>query len=264
MYWRDSNRPRAVEVEGGIEGGFMNEIFQQLIQSLAIHDSTSEIEQLLSRTLNQYGFPCYAYLSFMPREGGDDPLTITTYPGTWVKRYCANRYDRIDPVIARSIATTLPFFWSITESGINLTKKQKTFFEEAREFGISHGLTIPVHDRQGKVATLTISSGDSLSAFEERVEQYRHELHLIAIYLHARLRNAALPPVPPLRPSLTQRERSCLQWVARGKSASDIADIIRVSRRTVVFHTENAKRKLGVATAQQAVAMGLMYDIISP
>jgi hypothetical protein len=31
----------------------------------------------------------------------------------------------------------------------------------------------------------------------------------------------------------------------------------------VVFHTENAKRKLGVATMQQAVAKGLMYDIIS-
>lgn len=253
-----------VKGEGGVEGVFMNEIFQQLIQSLAMNDDTSEIEHLLSRTLNQYGFPCYAYLSFTTREDGDDPLTITTYPSSWVKQYCANRYDRIDPVVARSIATTLPFSWSITDPDIGLTKKQKLFFEEAREFGISHGLTIPVHDRQGKVATLTVSAAGSRSAFDDRAEQYRHQLHLIAIYLHARLRNAAPAPVSPLRPFLTQRERSCLQWVARGKSASDIAEIIRVSRRTVVFHTENAKRKLGVATAQQAVAMGLMYDIISP
>jgi LuxR family transcriptional regulator, activator of conjugal transfer of Ti plasmids len=241
----------------------MNGIFQQLIHSLATHDDTSEIEHLLSRALNQYGFPCFAYLSFTPREDGDDPLTMTTYPSSWVKQYCANRYDRIDPVIARSIATTLPFSWSIAESDINLTKKQKLFFEEARAFGINHGLTIPIHERQGKVATLTISGCGSRSAFDERMEQYRHELHLIAIYLHARLR-ATPQSNPPLRPFLTQRERSCLQWVARGKSASDIAEIIRISRRTVVFHTENAKRKLGVATAQQAVAMGLMYDIISP
>jgi LuxR family transcriptional activator of conjugal transfer of Ti plasmids len=242
----------------------MNEMFQQLIQSLSVHDNISEIEYLLGRTMDHYGFPCFAYLSFTPREDGDDPLTITTYPSSWVKQYCANRYDRIDPVVARSIATTLPFSWSIAESDINLTKKQKWFFEEAREFGINHGLTIPIHERQGKVATLTISACGSRSEFDDRVEQYRHELHLIAIYLHARLRNTTFAPISPLRPFLTQRERSCLQWVARGKSASDIAEIIRVSRRTVVFHTENAKRKLGVATAQQAVAMGLMYDIISP
>jgi LuxR family transcriptional regulator, activator of conjugal transfer of Ti plasmids len=252
------------KVEGGSEGVFMDETFQQFIRSLATHDNTDEIEYLLSRILDQYGFPCFAYLSFVPRDDDDDPLAITTYPSPWVKQYTANRYDRIDPVIARSIATTLPFFWPIAETDIKLTKKQKWFFEEAREFGIIHGLTIPIHDRQGKVATLTISAGGSRSAFHERVEQYRHELHLIAIYLHARLRNAALPPVLSLRPCLTQRERSCLQWVARGKSASDIAEIIRVSRRTVVFHTENAKRKLGVATAQQTVAMRLMYDIISP
>jgi DNA-binding CsgD family transcriptional regulator len=252
------------KVGSGSEGAFMNEMFQELIQSLAMRDDTSEIEHLLRRTLNQYGFPCFAYLSFMPRDGSDDPLTITTYPSSWVQRYTANRYDRIDPVIARSIATTLPFSWSIAESDINLTKKQKWFFEEAREFGISHGLTIPIHERLGKVATLTISACGSRSEFDGRVERYRHELHLIAIYLHARLRNATPAPISPLRPFLTQRERSCLQWVARGKSASDIAEIIRISRRTVVFHTENAKRKLGVATAQQAVAMGLMYDIISP
>jgi LuxR family transcriptional activator of conjugal transfer of Ti plasmids len=242
----------------------MNEVFQQLIQSLSMQDNTSEIEYLLGRTLDQYGFPCFAYLSFTPRDDEDDPLTITTYPGSWVKQYCANRYDRIDPVIARSIATTLPFSWSTTQTDIKLTKKQKWFFEEAREFGISDGVTIPIHDRQGKVATLTVSACGSRSAFADRVEQYRHELHLIAIYLHARLRNATPALVPQLRPCLTQRERSCLQWVARGKSASDIAEIISISRRTVVFHTENAKRKLGVATAQPAVARGRMYDIISP
>src|SRR6202048_478759 len=241
----------------------MNEIFQQFVQTLSVLDNTSEIERLLRRTLDEYGLPCFAYLSFTPRGDDDDTLAMTTYPSLWVKRYCANRYDRIDPVIARSIATTLPFSWSIAEPDIELTKRQKCFFEEARDFGISHGVTIPIHDRQGKVATLTISASGSRSEFDDRVGQYLHQLHLIAIYLHARLRDAALAPIQPLRPFLTQRERSCLQWVARGKSASDIAEIICVSRRTVVFHTENAKRKLGVATVPQAVAKGLMYDIIS-
>jgi LuxR family transcriptional regulator, activator of conjugal transfer of Ti plasmids len=228
-----------------------------------MHNDTSEIERLLGRTLDQYGFPRFAYLSFAPRGDDDDTMAMSTYPSAWVQRYCANRYDRIDPVIARSVATNLPFTWSTDRSDAKLTKKQKKFFEEAGGFEIRHGVTIPVHDRQGKVATLTLAALGSPSEFDIRVEQYRHELHLIAIYLHAQLRTATPERIPPLRPCLTQRETSCLQWAARGKSASDTANIIRVSRRTVVFHTENAKRKLGVATVQQAVAMGLMYDIIS-
>ena len=166
-------------------------------------------------------------------------------------------------MISRSIATTLPFAWSVDRSDAKLTKKQKWLLEQASEFGIHHGFTIPIHDRQGKVATLTLADCDSRSAFDARAEQCRHQLHLIAIYLHAQLRNVTPASISPLRPCLTQRERSCLQWAARGKSALDTAEIISVSRRTVVFHTENAKRKLGVATMQQAVAKGLMYDIIS-
>jgi LuxR family transcriptional regulator, activator of conjugal transfer of Ti plasmids len=190
----------------------MDKIFEQFVQNLSMHDNASEIERLLRRTLDQYGFPCFAYLSFAPRGDDDDTLAITTYPSSWVEQYCANRYDRIDPVISRSIATTLPFAWSADRSDLKLTKKQKWLLEQASEFGIQHGFTIPIHDRQGKVATLTLADGDSRSAFDARAEQCRHQLHLIAIYLHAQLRNVTPVPISPLRPCLTQRERACLQW----------------------------------------------------
>jgi DNA-binding CsgD family transcriptional regulator len=241
----------------------MNKILEQFVQNLSTHDNTSEIERLLRRTLDQYGFPCFAYLSFASGGDDDDTLAMTTYPSSWVEQYRANRYDRIDPVIARSITTTLPFAWSVDRFDTKLTNKQKWLLEEASAFGIRHGVTIPIHDRQAKVATLTLAACETRSAFDARVEQCRHELHLVAIYLHAQLRNVTLASITPLRPCLTPREMSCLQWAARGKSALDTAEIISVSRRTVVFHTENAKRKLGVATVQQAVAKGLMYDIIS-
>ena len=236
-------------------------IFEQFVQNLPTCDTTHEIENLLRQTLEQYGFPCFAYLSFAPRGDEDDALAITTYPSAWVEQYRANRYDMIDPVIARSVATTLPFAWS-TDQFDALNNRQKWFLEEASEFEIRHGVTIPIHDRQGKVATLTLAACEARSAFEAQISKYRHELHLIAIYLYARLRDVTPTPASPLRPCLTQRERICLQWAARGKSALDTAEIINVSRRTVVFHTQNAKRKLGVATVQQAVAKGLAYDII--
>src|SRR3979411_3530583 len=87
----------------------MNKIFEQFVQNLSLHDNTSDIEGLLRRTLDQYGVPCFAYVSFAPRGDDDDTLAMTTYPISWVEQYCANRYDRIDPVIARSITKNIPF-----------------------------------------------------------------------------------------------------------------------------------------------------------
>ena len=180
----------------------MDKIFEQFVQNLSMHDNASEIERLLRRTLDQYGFPCFAYLSFAPRGDDDDTLAMTTYPSSWVEQYCANRYDRIDPVIARSIATTLPFAWSADRFDAKLTKKQKWLLEQASEFGIQHGVTIPIHDRQGKVASLTIAAGESRSVFGARAEQCLHQLHLIAIYLHAQLRNVTPAAVSTPRPYL--------------------------------------------------------------
>ncbi|TIT70729.1 MAG: helix-turn-helix transcriptional regulator, partial [Mesorhizobium sp.] len=51
------------------------------------------------------------------------------------------------------------------------------------------------------------------------------------------------------------REYECLQWAARGKSAWDIAGILGITRRTAAFHLDNAKKKLGVRTQNQAVSL---------
>ena len=140
-------------------------------------------------------------------------------------------------------------------------RKQKAFTEEAAEAGIRGGFTIPIHDRQGKASSLTLAKFDNEPEFQRCIERHQHALHLIALHLHARLRQEERPERQP-RPSLTPREIDCLQWAAKGKSASDIAEIMRISRRTVVFHTENAKQKFGVATLSQAIARGLMHDFI--
>jgi DNA-binding CsgD family transcriptional regulator len=45
-----------------------------------------------------------------------------------------------------------------------------------------------------------------------------------------------------------------LEWAARGKSAWEIGCILGISRNTVAFYLEGAKKKLGVRTIVQAVA----------
>lgn len=52
---------------------------------------------------------------------------------------------------------------------------------------------------------------------------------------------------------LTRREREILAWVARGKTNSEIAQILWIAPSTVRKHLENIFPKLGVRTRTAAV-----------
>ncbi len=68
---------------------------------------------------------------------------------------------------------------------------------------------------------------------------------------------------PAGRVRVTARESEILGWVAAGKSDWAIGQILNISGKTVNFHVENAKRKLGVGSRVQAVILAMRNGIIS-
>ncbi|NNM81223.1 MAG: response regulator transcription factor [Burkholderiales bacterium] len=63
---------------------------------------------------------------------------------------------------------------------------------------------------------------------------------------------------------LSEREIEALTWSARGKTSAEIALILDLSKRTVDFHIDNARLKLGVSTRIEAVLTAAAAGIISP
>jgi LuxR family transcriptional regulator, quorum-sensing system regulator BjaR1 len=63
--------------------------------------------------------------------------------------------------------------------------------------------------------------------------------------------------------SLTRREREVLWWAAQGKSASQIGEVLHITKRTVDEHTYNAARKVGAANRTHAVAIALRKGLIA-
>jgi LuxR family quorum sensing-dependent transcriptional regulator len=63
-------------------------------------------------------------------------------------------------------------------------------------------------------------------------------------------------------PVLTSREAEVLTWVARGKSAWEIGEILRITKRTVDEHVQTAVRKLGASNRTHAVALALREGVI--
>jgi DNA-binding CsgD family transcriptional regulator len=92
------------------------------------------------------------------------------------------------------------------------------------------------------------------AAVKRKVNKAQTTLKFIAIAFHAEVRRKRWLTGLVDGVALTPREIECLQWSVQGKSKGDIACILGIRRSTVVFHLENAKRKLGVRVAAQAVA----------
>ncbi|MBL9098676.1 MAG: autoinducer binding domain-containing protein [Alphaproteobacteria bacterium] len=63
--------------------------------------------------------------------------------------------------------------------------------------------------------------------------------------------------------ALSVRETQCLRHVAIGQSDADIGKLLGISPRTVRFHVDSAKAKLGVSTRVQAIAKALRERIIA-
>jgi DNA-binding NarL/FixJ family response regulator len=61
---------------------------------------------------------------------------------------------------------------------------------------------------------------------------------------------------------LSTREREILQLIAEGRAAKEIAFVLKISAKTVAFHRDNIKRKLGLRTTAEltkhAIEQGLV------
>jgi DNA-binding NarL/FixJ family response regulator len=87
---------------------------------------------------------------------------------------------------------------------------------------------------------------------------------VLAALITARLARVARSKVWPKRVGLREREVETLTWAARGKTFAEIGTILSLSKRTVEFHLENARRKLGVATRTQALIKAAAGNLIHP
>ncbi len=61
---------------------------------------------------------------------------------------------------------------------------------------------------------------------------------------------------------LTPREAQILAWIATGKSDWEIATILALSAKTINFHAQNAKKKLGTRSRVQAIVLALRDGLI--
>jgi len=90
------------------------------------------------------------------------------------------------------------------------------------------------------------------------------DFEMLATIIAARLAGVARTGLWPKQSALNDREVEALTWVARGKTSVEVAGILGLSKRTVDFHIDNARTKLGAATRTEAVIKATTGRLIEP
>jgi DNA-binding response OmpR family regulator len=90
------------------------------------------------------------------------------------------------------------------------------------------------------------------------------DFEVLTTIINARLAGVARSELWPKLVQLNDREVETLTWVARGKTSAEIAQILGLTKRTVDFHIDNARTKLGAATRTQAVIKAATGRLIDP
>lgn len=199
-------------------------------------------------------------------SGADQPsqLLISDYPQAWFQRYQAMGYLAIDPVVRHCAASILPALWHRRPASAD--SKVEQCFDEARQHGLAAGATCAVLERDGSSSIFSLVNSGDRASDRRHIEAHIHHGQMLMMHAHEVMKRlhgqaAGAPPIPqPVR--LTVREHDCLCWVGRGKTSWEIAQILAVAERTVVFHIDNAVKKLDTRSRSQAVVKALTLGLI--
>lgn len=230
----------------------------QLHALLTLQSEEALFEELLGIARN-LGFDHCAYGVRMPLPiSQPKTMMFNNYPEDWQRRYLENNYLATDPTVRHGLRSLLPIIW--TDQTFALTRD---LWEDARSFGLNFGWAQSSRDENGVAGMLTLArSAEPLSAAELQDKGYK--LAWLTQTAHLGMSKClTAKQMPETEARLSNREIEVLRWTAEGKTSGEIAEIIRISERTVNFHISNAMVKLNAtnktAAAIRAAVLGLLY-----
>lgn len=236
---------------------------QAELQAFGAATDTAQIEALCRRHCAQMGFDTFIYALRIPTHFTESRVVmVQSYPQAWTGHYLAKGYSRIDPVIGHCANHVTPVAWH--QLAPRPHSAGARMMEEAGEFGLRCGLTVPVHSPQGELGLLSFASELAGPAARRATEQATAHAQLLSGYVHEAMHRVLEVAARPERPPLTARERECLLWVADGKSSWETARVLNLSERTVNFHIGRSMAKLDVCNRQHAVARATLLGLLQP
>lgn len=237
---------------------------EDMCEELSGAKDSDAVFSIVREKVSKLGFDRFSYHLVRPPEGPRKPTVMTTYPTAWTERYLDRDYVNVDPVVPTAARRLVPFRWKSLIGGSYRAGFQQQLLDEAGDFGLTNGCTVPLHGPGSCLATLSVTSTAKSIEFDRLWRRYKLDLALVGIYSHEKFVDLNFSPSLPGAFRLAPRERECLLWTSRGKTAWEVSEIIGVSEETVVSYLKSAAKRLDVHGKTHAVAKALMQGLIVP
>lgn len=233
-------------------------IVAKVFFDLIRHATTNaELVDALALACDAMGFDYFAlthHVDFAARRG--PALRLHNYPKAWVNWFDAHKLGVLDPVHRASQVTNMGFIWDHVPGMIQLTSADFAILERARGEGIGDGFTVPAHipgEACGSCSFATLPT-------RTLPEDYLLVAQLIgALAFEAARRINGVRSPGSQSPRLTERQRDCVLWMARGKTDWEIAQILDRSVETVVQHLNQARERYDVSK-RPLLAVRALFD----
>lgn len=226
------------------------------IDELEQQPDRNGVRSALRKLTRASGFDAFTYVC----NGGTEIAGMSSYQAQWQMRYLERNFTVIDPVVRLARQYMRPFCWSRTDAAFQDTAT-RGFFDEAEEFGISSGLTIPIPASYGRFAMLTMVSAESRAAEGVRLDNPVRAITAAAL-VHVWLAKLVEGELAPVQSILTGRQLTCLTWASLGKTNSEIAMLLNISPNTARWHLVEARERLGAVNTAHAVRVAVQRELI--
>jgi LuxR family quorum sensing-dependent transcriptional regulator len=244
--------------------GMRSENFDSAKKAFAFIETLDGLETIddvigaLEASLGLFGFENFILTGLPhPQQRFEQMVVLRKWPMGWFEIYAGEDYVRVDPVIRMCRNTLYPFEWSEAPYDAETEPRAAEVMNRATEFKMPRGFCLPIHGLSGYEACLSMSG-----VHLDLDARTKPAIHLMALYAFERVRQIVGPDRFNGDNPLTQREQEVLQWTAVGKPASEVGEILSISKRTVDEYSVRAARKLRAQNKTHAVVKALQHRLI--
>lgn len=212
------------------------------------------LAEAIGLVAQELGFRYFALTHHVDVRRSSTFIRLHNYPDGWADWFDERSLGVSDPVHRASNLTSVGFAWSDLSKMLTLTPKDLQILDRARLSGIGDGFTVPAHvpgEAHGS-CSFAVATGDPFEAEHVQI------LQLVGAFAFEAARRMHRSRVAP-PPRLTDRQRECVMWAARGKSDWEISRILGISHETVIEHLRHARERYGVAK-RTPLAIHALFD----
>jgi len=237
-----------------------SELVETLGKLIVNASSIDNLHETMAKTTHDIGFDRFALsLEIGCGSAFGTSVLIHDYPMSWADVYIGFNLAQTDPIRRAAERSLLGFKWKRIRNMVPFTDVERRTFEAGHKHGIADGYTVPRHVPGEVMGSCSFVIGPD-SKLPEEMLPGAELLGAIAL-ASARKLSGWKERVEP--PKLTDRQRDCVLWAARGKTDWEISRILGISRDTVVQHLREARDRYDAGKRASLILYALFDGLIS-